>query len=161
RATAHKPLLGWGFGDFRDIFAESFTESSLFEGRVHSVGLEVAVGAGWPAAAALLIAWLLLWVHRQRATSAHTRFQLRACAALVAYNGVHLLVCFDQPALGAWVWTLAGFALAAGAASSRVGWGLGRWRWLGAATVVALTLVALSAQLGLRAAAAAEEPEPR
>lgn len=118
-AAVERPLLGWGFGAFRDLYARFKSgDISRFETREHNVFLELAVAAGWPAAILFLIVIAALGraaIARVLEEKEEPRAMTATALAIVTAYGVHLCFSFDQPALGAWAFTFAGFLAPSGA----------------------------------------------
>ncbi|MGC4118898.1 MAG: O-antigen ligase family protein [Myxococcales bacterium] len=116
-ALLEHPWLGWGFGSFRDLYAQHKAAwNPHFEGRAHNVLLEIGLGAGLLGLAAFLAALFIAgraMARRVKASLSEPDGGRRlACAAAGVAYLVHLLLNFDQPAVGLWAASLVGLGLA-------------------------------------------------
>jgi len=144
-----RPLFGWGFGSFRDFYAaEKSASLGFFEGRAHSLPLELGLGAGFVGLACVSALGVSLWPRLRDALAAgrtdpRQGGRTLACVAVGFAYLVHLLLHFDQPGVGVWVASLASFALSPGTEPSTAR--APRWR-LACCTAVAVVLGAMLAR---------------
>jgi len=116
RAALERPLLGHGFGSFRDFYASQRSQSiGRFEILVHNIGLDLLLSLGMCgvlAFAFLLRAFALSSAVTLRETTDDAQHALSCgIAGMAAAYAVFLTFNFDQPALGGWAFALGGSLL--------------------------------------------------
>lgn len=112
RAVLDAPIVGRGFGTFRDRYAQHKASArTRYETRVHDLWLEIALAAGVVGVALLVVA-LLSGGRAAAVTHDGSGSRAVAWAIGVAYLA-HLTVNLDQPGVGAWVVVIVGFLVRA------------------------------------------------